>query len=233
MSWRPSTNGPGQVRRLVHISEPGGGGGPRNRRGPAREEDAPRPVSEYGKSKLAAETEVRDHCRAESVILRPPAVYGPRDAEFLRLFRAVKRHVRPGLSGAQALSLVFVNDLAAAVVACLTHPAAGRTYYVAAREITTARALAETVAAQMNRWTLPLPLPVALLWPICLGQEAWSRLTGRASVLSLQKFAELRAPGWVCDPGRLERETGCVCATTLEAWPGGNVRRWYQEQGWL
>jgi nucleoside-diphosphate-sugar epimerase len=223
---------PGQVRRLVHISSLAAAG-PAQPARPAREEDAPRPVSEYGKSKLAAETEVRDHCRAESVILRPPAVYGPRDAEFLRLFRAVKRHVRPGLSGAQALSLVFVKDLAAAVVACLTHPAAaGRTYYVAAREITTARALAETVAAQMNRWTLPLPLPVALLWPICLGQEAWSRLTGRASVLSLQKFAELRAPGWVCDPGRLERETGCVCATTLEAGLA-ETRRWYQEQGWL
>ena len=41
------------------------------------------------------------------------------------MFKAVKSHILPQPSGAQALSLVFVRDLAEAVVACLTHPAAG------------------------------------------------------------------------------------------------------------
>ena len=140
--------------------------GPARRERPAREDDPPQPVSEYGKSKLAGEHEVRNHCRAEYVILRPPAVYGPRDAEFLRLFRAVKNHLLPKPGGAQALSMVFVRDLAEAVVTCLTHPAAaGKTYFVAAREVVTARAMAEEIAAQMKVWTLPLPLPTALLWP--------------------------------------------------------------------
>ena len=39
-------------------------------------------------------------------------------------------------------------------------------------------------------------------------------LTGKPSVLSRQKFAELRAPGWVCDATRLERDTGCACAAS-------------------
>ena len=223
---------PGQVRRLVHISSLAAAG-PASREKPAREEDAPQPVSEYGKSKLAGELEVRNHCRAEHVILRPPAVYGPRDGEFLRLFRAVKQHLLPRMSGSQALSLVFVKDLAEAVVTCLSHPAAaGKTYFVAAREIVTARRMAEEVAAQMSVWTLPLPLPAALLWPICLAAETWSRLTGKPSVLSLQKFAELRAPGWVCDPTRLERETGSACATALK--PGiADTLRWYRQENWL
>ena len=94
-----------------------------------------------------------------------------------------------------------MRDLAEAVVTCLDHPAAaGKTYFVAAREVVTARSMAEEIAAQMNVWTLPLPLPTALLWPMCLAQEMASRLTGKPNVLSLQKFAELRAPGWVCDP---------------------------------
>lgn len=145
----------------------------------------------------------------------------------------MKRHVWPRASSAQALSLVFVKDLAEAVVACLNHPAAaGKTYFVAAREVVTARSLTAEIAAQMNHWTVPLPLPAALLWPICLAAEAWSGLTGKPSVLSRQKFAELRAPGWVCDPARLERDTGCVCATTLR--PGiADTLRWYREQGWL
>ncbi len=113
----------GRVKRLVHISSLAAAG-PAGAERPAREEDPPQPVSEYGKSKLAGELEVKTHCRAEYVILRPPAVYGPRDGEFLRLFKAVRGHSAQ-LGRAQALSLVFVKDLAKAVVNCLDHPASG------------------------------------------------------------------------------------------------------------
>ena len=129
--------------------------------------------------------------------------------------------------------MVSVRDLAEAVVTCLTHPAAaGKTYFVAAPEFTTARVMAEEIAAQMNTWTLPLPLPAAVLWPICLAQELASRLTGKPNILSLQKFAELRAPGWVCDPTRLERETGYACATTLKQGIAETLS-WYREHDWL
>ena len=222
----------GRVQRLVHISSLAAAG-PALPEAPAREDAPPHPISEYGKSKLAGELEVSNHCQAAYVILRPPAVYGPRDAEFLRLFKAVKNHVLPKPGTAQTLSLVFVKDLAEAVVTCLQHPAAaGKTYFVAARETVTARRMADEIAAQMKVWTVPLPLPTALLWPICLAQEVMSRLTGKPSVLSLQKFAELRAPGWVCDPTRLEQETGYACATTLK--PGITAAlAWYRQQHWL
>jgi nucleoside-diphosphate-sugar epimerase len=131
------------------------------------------------------------------------------------------------------LSLVFAKDLAEAVLTCLDQPvAAGKTYFVAAKEIVTARMMATEIAAQMKVFTLPLPLPTMLLWPICLAQEAFSRLTGKASVLSLQKYAELRAPGWVCDPGLLERDTGCACPTALSAGVAQTLA-WYREHRWL
>jgi nucleoside-diphosphate-sugar epimerase len=227
-----AVNQQGRIQRLVHISSLAAAG-PAQPENPAREQDPPRPVSEYGKSKLAGELEVRDHCRAEHVILRPSAVYGPRDAEFLRLFQAAKCHLLAKLGGGQALSLVFVRDLAEAVVTCLDHPAAaGKTYFVAGREVVTARRMAEEVAAQMNVWTLPLPVPLALVWLMCLAQEIRTRLTGKPNVLSIQKFAELRAPGWVCDPTLLERDTGCVCPTTLKTGVAETLS-WYREQHWL
>ena len=119
------------------------------------------------------------------------------------------------------------------MVACLDHPAAaGKTYFVAAPEVATARMMAEEIAAQMGVWTLPLPLPAALLWLACFAQEMASRLTGKANVLSLQKFAELRAPGWVCDPALLRRETGCECATTLKEGIAETLA-WYRREKWL
>ena len=223
----------GRIQRLVHISSLAAGG-PGSQARPASEDDPPHPVSEYGRSKLAGEEEVRSACKPEYVILRPSAVYGPRDTGFLPLFKAIKNHILPRFGGGrQQLSLVFAADLAEAAVACLTHPAAaGRTFYTASPEVTTARALAEEIARQMGTWTLPLPLPTAALWPLCRLQEAVSRLTGKPSLLSRQKYAELRAPGWVCDPSRLRRELGVACAITLRNGIAETLA-WYQQQGWL
>ena len=134
---------PGQIQRFVHVSSLAAGG-PATAVRPAREDDPPRPVSEYGRSKLAGEEEVRRAGKAEHVIVRPPAVYGPRDEAFLPLFQAVKAHLLPSFGGGrQALSLVYVKDLAEAIVTCLTHPSAGgKIFYVTSPEMTTAAALA-------------------------------------------------------------------------------------------
>lgn len=223
----------GRVQRLVHISSLAAGR-PAVPDKPAREDDPPNPISDYGRSKLAGEHEVRSACKSDFVILRPPAVYGPRDGEFLRLFKAVNAHLLPRLGGGrQALSFVFVKDLAEAAVTCLTHPAAaGETFYVASPEVQTAISMADEIAAQMKTWAVPLPLPTAALWPLCLLQEAVSRLIRRPNVLSLQKYAELSAAGWVCDPARLRQELDFTCTTTLKSGIASTLV-WYRQQGWL
>ncbi len=220
-----------RMQRLVHISSLAASG-PASPDKPARENDPPNPISEYGKSKLAGEQEVQGACEVEHVILRPPAVYGPRDAAFLPLFKAVKAHILPRFgSGRLALSLVFVKDLAEAVVTCLTHPAVpGKTFYVASPEVTNAPELAREIALQMKAWTLPLPLPLPALWLLCCLQEAVSWLTRKPGTLGRQKYAELRAPGWVCDPDRLRQELGFVCANTLKSGITTTLA-WYRQQG--
>ena len=59
---------------------------------PAVETDPCRPITAYGRSKLAAEKLVwsRDW-PFRTAILRPPALYGPRDREFLPLFKLALR----------------------------------------------------------------------------------------------------------------------------------------------
>src|SRR5215213_414799 len=60
---------------------------------PVREDDRSRPIEGYGRSKLEAETAARLYeDRLPVTIVRPAAVYGPRDRDFLRAFRlAVSR----------------------------------------------------------------------------------------------------------------------------------------------
>jgi nucleoside-diphosphate-sugar epimerase len=161
-------------------------------------------------------------------------VYGPRDGEFLRLFKAIKAHLLPQFGGGwQALSLVYVRDLAETAVQCLTHTAAvGHTYFVAAPEVVATRDLAREIAAQLDVWTLPVSLPISALWPFCAVGQAVARITNRPAMLSLHKYSELRASGWVCSPVQLRDELGLSCPTSLK--PGiAATLEWYQEQRWL
>lgn len=201
---------------------------------PKKEEDPPAPVSIYGESKLAAEKVVLQKLQVEFTILRPPGVYGERDGEFLRLFKAVKNHIFPEFSGGrQQLSLVYAKDLADVTVKTLLEPrAAGKIFFVAHPEITTSKNLAEVVAKTINTWTVPLCLPVAMLYPVCLAQEIISRITGKPDVLDTQKYREFKAPAWICDVSKLRNELGIECRTNLSDGIA-QTYQWYKQQGWL
>jgi nucleoside-diphosphate-sugar epimerase len=63
-------------------------------------------------------------------------------------------------------------------------------------------------------------------------QQCLSQITRKASLLNLQKYAELRAPGWVCSPALLLAQTGLTCSTSLD----DGLRQtldWYRREHWL
>jgi nucleoside-diphosphate-sugar epimerase len=223
----------GQIQRLVHLSSLAAAG-PSSCLAPLSEGAPAEPVSTYGHSKLAGEEEVTTRCGCEFTILRPPAVYGPRDAEFLRLFKAVKLGLKPVFgTGQQELSFVYVEDLARAAVHCLTSPAAARqTFFVTERGIFTTRQFADKIAEVMRRNAFLLRIPIPLLYPLGMAQDVLSQMTRRPNVLSRQKYPELRAEAWTCDGSRLQIETGFLCRTGLT----DGLRRtrgWYQQEKWL
>src|SRR5207249_4899611 len=100
--------------------------------GKPRPVDAPpHPVSAYGRSKLRGEEAVRSSPLAErAVIIRPPAVYGPRDPAFLPLFRLVNRRIAPLLGARLRTSIIYGEDAAQAIALAATTKAdtGGRTY---------------------------------------------------------------------------------------------------------
>ncbi len=101
--------------RLVHVSSLAAAGpspGP-DGSGP---ESTPRPISDYGRSKLAGETALESF-GGERVVLRPPAIYGPRDTDVLEFFRMAARGVAAVPAGERWLTVAWVGDVVRAVVA--------------------------------------------------------------------------------------------------------------------
>ena len=219
--------------RLIYISSLAAAR-PATSSAPATEELPSAPVTVYGRSKLAGESELRNRCRVPFSILRPAAVYGPRDADFLDLFKAVRGRVVPMVDrGRQELSLVYVEDLAELVAVALEHPRGVEgIYHVAEPQPVTSRGLAAEIARQLGVRPIYPPLPRALLWSICAVQDLISKISGRPHILSRQKFAELVAPGWVSGTDRVRQELGFVCRTGLRE---GLERTldWYRRQRWL
>lgn len=224
--------------RFIYVSSLSAAG-PTRRGRALTEQDPLRPVSDYGRSKLAGEEAVRSS-RLLWTVVRPPAVYGPRDIETLRMYRFARLGFMPMYTSPdQELSFIHVRDLAQALVAATAPRCAGRTYFATHPQSATAQEMMTTIFQAVREATarparaprflpIPRPLAVSALW--VLGTAA--RLVGRSTVLSADKGHEFLAEAWTCSPAALQQDTGWRAATDLET----GVRRtaeWYAQHGWL
>lgn len=152
---------------------------------PFTEADPPAPEDAYGESKRDAEAAlagIAASTRLEVAILRPPLVYGPGVGGNLHtLLRAVARGVPLPVGAVRnRRSLVFVGNLADAIVRCIESPAAaGRTFLVDDGEPRSTAQLVSDLARAAGRTPRMLSVPPALLGRVAgwLGQgEAARRL---------------------------------------------------------
>ena len=189
------------VRRLIFLSSIKVNG-ESTRATPFSEEDTPAPEDAYGISKLEAEQSLQQIAKTtglETVILRPPLVYGPQvKGNFLRMLGAIARGMpMPLASINNQRSLIYVGNLVDAIMTCIDAPAAaGKTYLVSDGEDISTPALIGKLAHAMGKSPRLLPCPPALLTlgASMLGkQAAAARLTGSLQVDGARIRREL---GW-------------------------------------
>jgi nucleoside-diphosphate-sugar epimerase len=222
------------ARRFVYVGSLAAVG-PNRGAAPLDETAPPRPIDDYGASKLAAERLVMEQARRLPVtIVRPPSVYGPRDRNFLSVFRLARRLGRvPMLAGPRSeLTVVEASDLARGLWLAGSSPAAaGRTYFLGSGTHTMPQ-LVGAVSAALGRplRAIRVPPPVAVL----AGEigELWWSLTGRPQIISRRKVRDALQERWTCSWARAREELGYRPAVGLEE----GFRRtaaWYVRAGWL
>lgn len=227
------------VRRVVQVSTLSAAG-PAAPGKPLDETVPPRPVSWYGESKLAGEETLRASGLPWTVV-RPPTVFGPREVELFRVFAMARRGIVP-LAGNphQELSLVYVHDLIAALLAVLAPAAERRTYFAAHPAIVTARELTLAIAAAIRdaygdgrprRVRMPR-VPGWLARAVLTSIGTGAALLGRATLLSRDKAKEFLAPAWTCTAAALEQDTAWR-AQTAHPMALRTTAAWYREHGWL
>jgi nucleoside-diphosphate-sugar epimerase len=218
--------------RLVYVSSMAAAG-PTIRGRPLRGDELPRPVTAYGRSKLAAEQVVTASPLPWSIV-RPPMVYGPRDHEVLKVFRLARFGIAPVLGdGTQELSAVHGADLSEALVAAGTSAGAvGRIYYACHPEVFTGVEMARAVGRAMGRNPAVIRVPATIGRGVLIVTEATARLAGRTTILTADKANEFFQPAWTGDPAPLTRDTGWRAARDLRTGLE-ETYRWYRTAGWL
>jgi len=160
------------VRRLVFLSSVKAMG-EASPDAPFTEETAPAPVDPYGVSKREAEQALRQAAAEtglETVILRPPFVYGPGcKGNALTLLKVVQAAPPlPFAALANRRSMIYVGNLVHAIGACLDHArAAGETYVLRDGPDLTVAEFFRAAAAALERPARLFPVP-----------RAWLRLAG-------------------------------------------------------
>lgn len=221
--------------RFVFVSSQAAAGPASERDRAVDEEDLPRPIEAYGRSKLEAERIVASFGdRIPATTIRPSSTFGPHDRDFLPLFRFAEHGlvVYPGVA-THWLSVLHVDDVVAGLLAAATQPhAIGRTYFLSSETPVQWRTFGDTIAEAVGRRVRHVNLPSTLVQTASIAGDWVGWLTHRPLLANRSKAAMSRAPYWVCSGSRARLELGFRETRSL---PDAirDTYYWYRQRGWV
>lgn len=199
------------------------------------EETTPAPITPYGRSKLMGEEAVRAAGDLlPFTIVRPPAVYGPRDYALYEFFKSIARGVSPMIGRYdKQVSLVHVRDLARGIIlAGESEASVGRAYFISSAEVYSMRAVANKIAEMLGRRARTLAIPRSVAFGVALAAEAVAALTRKPPVINRDKVTDLSQRCWGCSIERARHELGYDQQVPLEEGLRETIQ-WYKREGWL
>ena len=218
---------------------------------PRIETDLPAPVSNYGRSKRAAELAAREFAEQVPItVIRPGIVFGPADPALLKAFVApyyLRGHASPRFGKAR-YSLIYVDDLIDLLLKAVaggdrlpcneidsvTGEADPRgLYFAACQPDPTYRELGRMMGRELGRKvTVQIPSPMPFVWTAAAINTLLSHITGKPSNLNIDKAREIAAGSWRCSAERAQQALGFKIDVPLAE----RIRQtgeWYLENGWL
>lgn len=188
-------------------------------------------LSRYGQSKRHAEEAVQTST-LDWTIVRPPAIYGPRDREILELFRSASRWSVVPMPPPGRASIIHVDDLARLLLALPGAGAVSQRIFEPddARENGwTHRELAQAIGQAVGRRVWAPHVPRQLM-------RAAARLDGllrgKNAKLTPDRVGYMTHPDWVSRPDKAP--PAHLWSAEIPTQEGlAATARWYRNQGWL
>ncbi len=190
------------------------------------------PVTNYGRSKLLAEQYLAEIKELPLIVLRPTAVYGPREKDIYIMFKTLKSGLEPyiGTKG-QRLSFIYAKDLANVAMKALVNPGNHVAYNISDGNSYERYELADLTKKILGKKTLKFHVPLGMVKALSGILELTSP-KDKTPVLNSEKLAELTAENWNCSIEKLKKDMGYVPAYDLERGLEETLK-WYQSNNWL
>ncbi len=223
------------LRRFLYVSSQTVAGPSVSLDRPVREDDTPQPITTYGRSKWAAEQLVhtwRD--RLPWTIVRPPAMYGPRDTEIYIYFQAISRGLNSIIGfDEKRLSLLHSADLIRGMMLAAESPSSvGETYFIASEEFYSWPQVGRITATAMGKRYITLRLPHTIVYGVASFAQVAAAIQRKAATLNLEKARDITQRYWICDISKAKRDLGYRQQLSIEDGIRNTVE-WYREQKWL
>ena len=216
-----------QLKRFVYISSLSAAGPSKNGT-PLDEKTDPSPVSNYGKSKLEGEKAVLKYKDTIPItILRPAAVYGPRDRDFLVLFKMIKKGIFPDW-GKSYYSFLYIDDLVQGIILCAeSKKAEGKTYFLSENSSHSNEEVMRAMSSALNAKSRRLRIPKFVI-PFCsfIGAKT------NSAIINKDKLKEFTHSHWICDSRKVKEEIGFLPRVVIMKgmkWTAD----WYRIHKWL
>jgi len=200
---------------------------------PVREEDAARPVSWYGLSKLEAEEEVAREWPGPWLALRPGVVFGPGDRGLLTLFAAAARGWVPTPAASRRIQIIHSSRAAAGIARAAGRPdLSGNRGFLCDPDPIAVGDLAAAIARLPERRARIVRVPDLLVRLAGAVETLREAVTGRSRPFNADKAREILAGDWLCETALMQRHLDLPPPSPLEdalreTW------NWYRQHGWL
>ncbi|GAG43843.1 unnamed protein product, partial [marine sediment metagenome] len=189
----------------------------------------------YGKSKLMGEAEALKFKEVYPiVILRAPAVFGPRDKDFLQYFKWIKRGALPAIGSKQRyMSLCYVKDLIRVFYLCSQKELeSGEIFNIGDQNPCSYDEFGEFAGQAMGKKLKKVKIPISIGYLVALIADIAGRINKKPSILNLGKFKQMRQRAWIADMKKAKEKLSFQPQYSLQEAVQETIN-WYLKHNWL
>lgn len=224
-----------KLKKFIHVSSQAAVGPSFDPNNAVDETKVYEPLTTYGRSKMEAEKLVRGYFDKMNItIVRPPAVYGPRDYAIFEYFKTMSRGLQPMIGFDNKLvSLIHVLDLVRGFIqAGESEKAKSNIYFISSEKFYNWRDVGDVTKKLFNRKTLKVVVPHFAVYTVGFFAQVFAMFSTKPVILNLEKVREITQAYWICSVEKAKKDFGYKQNISLEE-GFKNTIEWYKENKWL
>jgi dihydroflavonol-4-reductase len=202
---------------------------------PVNESTECRPITTYGRSKLAEERLAQTYMdKLPVTICRAPAVYGERDTEILIFFQTFSKGLMTTIGfDKKKISLIHVLDLVNGFfLAAVNDKAKNQIYFISSEKYYTWEEIGKVTSSAIGKNPVTVKVPHSVVFSIAAIAQFFALFNPNPATLNIEKARDITQTNWTCDTGKAIKELEYHQKISIEE----GIKRtvdWYRKMKWI